>query len=82
MKEMVSNMNGGVSSKIIIGAIAYVAIMTVMLVLCFVNPEFKNLDDIIITFVVTAASLLGLQTVENMSNIKGGKKDRHGHDEY
>ena len=66
LKMMATSAQGGISSKIVIGGITYVMLVVAMIVCMFVKPEFAGLTELIITCVVTSASLLGLTTVENI----------------
>lgn len=69
--DMVTSLQGGVSSKIIIGSLTYVLIVVSLIVCIFVKPEFPGLDDLISVCLITSSSLLGLTTVENVSkNVK------------
>lgn len=68
LQRMITANDGGISSKIVIGALGY-AIMTLAIVLVmFINPTFPGLTEIVITHLLTSASLLGLTTVENIKN--------------
>ena len=72
LQKMITANDGGISSKIVIGASGY-AIMTLAIVLVmFVNPAFPGLTEIVITHLLTSASLLGLTTVENIRNKRRG----------
>ena len=63
---MITSLAGGISSKIVIGAITYVILTISLIVLMFVNPEFPGLSGILTTLIVTSGALLGLTTVENI----------------
>lgn len=65
----------GVSSKRFVGAICYIMITVAVIVLSFVNPNFSGLSEIIITLIITTASLLGMTTIENLKQIKKEKDD-------
>ena len=65
---MVTANDGGISSKIIIGSIAYLSITLALILVMFVNPCFPGLTEIVITHILTSGSLLGLTTVENIRN--------------
>lgn len=64
----------GVSSKRFVGAICYIMITVAVIVLSFVNPSFSGLNEIIITLIITTASLLGMTTIENLKHLK--KEDK------
>ena len=64
----------GVSSKRFVGAICYIMITVAVIVLSFVNPGFSGLSEIIITLIITTASLLGMTTIENLKHLK--KEDK------
>lgn len=63
---MITSLAGGISSKIVIGAITYVVLTLALIVLMFANPEFPGLSGIITTLILTSGALLGLTTVENI----------------
>ena len=63
---MITSLAGGISSKIVIGAITYVILTISLIVLMFVNSEFPGLSSILTTLIVTSGALLGLTTVENI----------------
>lgn len=65
--QMITSLQGGISSKIIIGSITYVMLVIALIVCIFVKPDFSGLDDLISVSIITSASLLGLTTVENIS---------------
>ena len=67
--RMITANDGGISSKIIIGAVCFVALVIATIILMFCHPEFPGLADIIITELITAASLLGLTTIDNMKDV-------------
>ena len=67
---MITNQSGGISSKIIIGAISYLILIIAIVILIFVNPSFPGISDIINVLIITSASLLGLTTVENINQNK------------
>ena len=75
LKGMITTLAGGISSKIVIGAITYVALIITLIVLMFVNPDFPGLSDIFTTSIITSGALLGLTTFENLKNIKIGQKE-------
>lgn len=81
MKEFLLNLvksGSGVSSKRFIGAICYILITLGILLLSFINPNFNGLSEIITTLIITTASLLGLTTVENITNKnKDNKKENN-----
>ena len=66
---MITSLAGGISSKIVIGAITYIALIITIIIVMFVNPEFPGLSEILITSIITSGSLLGLTTLENIKNI-------------
>ena len=60
----------------VIGSITYLSLTIAVIVLCFVDPEFKNLDDILETLIFASTTMLGLTTFENVKNkTKNQKKD-------
>ena len=67
----------GISSKRFVGAVCYIMITLAIIVLSFVNPSFSGLSEIIITLIITTASLLGMTTIENLKHFKKkeSKKD-------
>ena len=76
IKEMITSPRGAVSSKRVIGSVSYIALSITVIVLCFINPEFKNLDDILETLIFASTTMLGLTTFENVKNkTKKEKKD-------
>lgn len=76
LKEMITSPRGAVSSKRVIGSITYLSSTIAVIVLCFVDPEFKNLDDILETLIFASTTMLGLTTFENVKNkTKNQKKD-------
>ena len=76
IKEMITSPRGAVSSKRVIGSVSYIALSITVIVLCFINPEFKNLDDILETLIFASTTMLGLTTFENVKNkTKNQKKD-------
>ena len=76
IKEMITSPRGAVSSKRVIGSVSYIALSITVIVLCFINPEFKNLDDILETLIFASTTMLGLTTFENAKNkTKNQKKD-------
>ena len=76
LKEMITSPRGAVSSKRVIGSITYLSLTIAVIVLCFVGPEFKNLDDILETLIFASTTMLGLTTFENVKNkTKNQKKD-------
>ena len=68
IKEMISSPRGAISSKRVIGSVSYIALSITVIVLCFINPEFKNLDDILETLIFASTTMLGLTTFENIKN--------------
>ena len=73
---MITSPRGAVSSKRVIGSVSYIALSITVIVLCFINPEFKNLDDILETLIFASTTMLGLTTFENVKNkTKNQKKD-------
>ena len=64
--KMITSLAGGVSSKIVIGAITYVILTIALILLMFINPDFPGLSGILTTLMVTSGALLGLTTVENI----------------
>lgn len=64
--EMITSLAGGISSKIVIGAITYVILVLALIILMFVNPDFPGLSGILNTVLITSGALLGLTTVENI----------------
>ena len=76
LKEMITSPRGAVSSKRVVGSITYLSLTIAVIVLCFVDPEFKNLDDILETLIFASTTMLGLTTFENVKNkTKNQKKD-------
>ena len=63
---MITSLAGGISSKIVIGAITYVILVLALIILMFVNPDFPGLSGILNTVLITSGALLGLTTVENI----------------
>ena len=72
LQRMVTANDGGISSKIIIGAIAYIIITLSISLVMFINPSFPGLTEIVITHICTSGALLGLTTVENIKNKRIG----------
>ena len=72
---MITSLAGGISSKIVIGAITYVILTIALIVLMFVNPEFPGISGIITTLIVTSGALLGLTTVENIKQFNQKTKE-------
>ena len=68
IKEMISSPRGAISSKRVIGSVSYIILTISVIVLCFVNPSFKNLDDILETLIFASTTMLGLTTFENIKN--------------
>lgn len=60
----------GISSKRIVGAICYIILTISIVILSFINPNFNGLENILITMIITTASLLGMTTLENINKIK------------
>lgn len=73
---MITSLAGGISSKIVIGAITYVILVLALIILMFVNPEFPGLAGIITTLIVTSGALLGLTTFENIKQYSQKVKDQ------
>lgn len=73
--KMITSLAGGISSKIVIGAITYIILTLALIFLMFINPDFPGLSSILTTLIVTSGALLGLTTVENI------KQFRHKDDE-
>ena len=65
---MITSPRGALSSKRVIGSVSYIALSITVIVLCFINPEFKNLDDILETLIFASTTMLGLTTFENVKN--------------
>ena len=59
IKEMITSPRGAVSSKRVIGSVSYIALSITVIVLCFVNPSFKNLDDILETLIFAGTTMPG-----------------------
>ena len=68
--KMITSLAGGVSSKIVIGAITYVILALALILLMFINPDFPGLSSILTTLIVTSGALLGLTTVENIKQFR------------
>ena len=68
IKEMISSPRGAISSKRVIGSVSYIVLTVTVIILCFVNPSFKNLDDILETLIFASTTMLGLTTFENIKN--------------
>ena len=68
--KMITSLAGGVSSKIVIGAITYVILTLALILLMFINPDFPGLSSILTTLIVTSGALLGLTTVENIKQFR------------
>ena len=66
LKRMSTSLQGGISSKIVIGAASYLLLNLVVAMLCFFNPKFPELSSIIKVLIVTSGGLLGLTTIENI----------------
>lgn len=66
IKSMITSLAGGISSKIVIGAITYLILIIALVVLMFTNPDFPGLSEIITTSIITSGALLGLTTFENI----------------
>ena len=65
---MISSPRGAISSKRVIGSVSYIVLTVTVIILCFVNPSFKNLDDILETLIFASTTMLGLTTFENIKN--------------
>ena len=61
IKEMITSPRGAVSSKRVIGSVSYIALSITVIVLCFINPEFKNLDDILEALIFASTTMLGFR---------------------
>lgn len=73
IKELLLKMvtsGSGISSKRIVGAICYIILTISIVILSFINPDFNGLENILITMIITTASLLGMTTLENLNKIK------------
>ena len=66
----------GVSSKRVIGGFCYILLTISMIVLSFVNPDFSGINEILMTLIITTASLLGITTFENINNGKSISKNQ------
>ena len=76
IKELLLKMvtsGSGISSKRIVGAICYIILTISIVILSFINPNFNGLENILITMIITTASLLGMTTLENINKIKKKK---------
>ena len=80
IKEMITSPRGAVSSKRVIGSVSYIILTISVIVLCFVNPSFKNLDDILETLIFASTTMLGLTTFENVKN-KTKKEENNANQE-
>lgn len=74
IRDMITTHVGSISSKIIVGATTYFLLTVVLVILCFVNPGFPGLSELISVLLITSASLLGLTTVENIKQPKNHGK--------
>lgn len=74
--KMVTSLAGGISSKIVIGAITYVILTISLILLMFINPNFPGLSGILTTLIVTSGALLGLTTVENINQYRQQKENK------
>ena len=72
--DMITSHIGSISSKIVIGAVSYLILVTAIVILMFINPSFPGLTELISVLIITSASLLGLTTVENIKQ----KKENYG----
>lgn len=72
--DMITSHAGSISSKIVIGAVSYLILVTAIVILMFINPSFPGLTELISVLIITSASLLGLTTVENIKQ----KKENYG----
>lgn len=68
--KMITSLAGGISSKIVIGALTYVILTLALILLMFTNPDFPGLSSILTTLIVTSGALLGLTTVENIKHFR------------
>ena len=75
IKEMITSPRGAVSSKRVIGFVTYLALTITVIVLCFVNPSFKNLDDTLETLIFASTAMLGMTLFENVKNKTKNPKD-------
>lgn len=65
----------GISSKRVIGAVCYFMLTISIIVLSFIKPDFPDISSIINTLIITAASLLGITTVEKFGSLLKREKD-------
>ena len=82
IKEMITSPRGTVSSKRVIGSVSYIILTISVIVLCFVNPSFKNLDDILETLIFASTTMLGLTTFENVKNKTKKEEDNANQEIY
>lgn len=68
--DMITNHSGSVSSKIVIGTVSYLSLVTAIVILMFINPSFTGLTELVSVLIITSSSLLGLTTVENIKQKK------------
>ena len=68
--DMITNHSGSVSSKIVIGTVSYLSLVTAIVILMFINPSFPGLTELVSVLIITSSSLLGLTTVENIKQKK------------
>ena len=74
--KMITSLAGGISSKIVIGAITYVILTVALILIMFINPNFPGLSGILTTLIVTSGALLGLTTVENINQYRQQKENK------
>lgn len=74
LMDMITTHSGSISSKIVIGAVSYLILVTAVVILMFINPSFPGLSELVSVLIITSSSLLGLTTVENIKQ----KKEPHG----
>lgn len=78
LTQMITTHAGSISSKIVIGALAYMIVTLALVLVMFVNPSFPGLTEIVITHILTSGSLLGLTTVENLRTPVKAKDKNNG----
>lgn len=78
LTQMITTHAGSISSKIVIGALAYMIVTIALILVMFINPGFPGLTEIVMTHILTSGSLLGLTTVENLRTpLKAKKEDEN-----
>ena len=80
LEKFYSTKDGAVSSKIVVGAITYISLVIAIIVLMFVDPDFRGLEDVVVILILSSTSLLGLTTVENIRD-KVRKKEEENKNE-